>query len=249
MVTPPPGFITCNPLGPRLTTSFPDIVATRPPWVTAWVPIQTTEAPEAETARPLTFPTTLSGLGATVGRAKVVTTPPGLWTTSPLAPRVATLLDPARVTALPPDVIVWPLITTFESPGAAEIGWPPIVAITCELGGGGGGEVGAGGFAKKVAESPELVPPMKTPDVPTETTTGWLFESVIVVTDPGFAVEPFGSTTPDDPGMALMVWLPIVAIAVAEAGVEGVNAGGAGGVLEGGGGGGGGGGLAAPTED
>lgn len=214
------------------------------------VPIQTTEAPEAETARPLTVSTTLPGLGAAVGRAKVVTSPPGLWTTSPLAPRVATLLDPVRVTALPPDVIVWPLITTFESPGAAEIGWPPIVAITCELGGGGGGEVGAGGFAKKVAESPELVPPMKTPDAPTETTTGWLFESVIVVTDPGFAVEPFGSTTPDDPGMALIVWLPTVAIAVAEVGVgiEGVNAGGAGGLLAGGGGGGGGGGLAAPTE-
>jgi hypothetical protein len=92
---------------------------------------------------------------------------------------------------------------------------------------------------------------MKTPDVPTETTTGWLFESVIVVTDPGFAVEPFGSTTPDDPGMALIVWLPTVAIAVAEVGVgiEGVNTGGARGVLEGGDGGGGGGGLAAPTED
>jgi hypothetical protein len=31
VVTSPPGFITCNPLGPRLTTSFPDIVATEPP--------------------------------------------------------------------------------------------------------------------------------------------------------------------------------------------------------------------------
>ncbi len=106
VVTPPPGFIICNPLGPKLTTSFPDIVATGPPLVTAWVPIHTTEAPEAETVRPSTVPTTLPGLGAAVGRAKVVTPPPGLSTTSPLAPKVATLFDPVRVTALPPDVIV-----------------------------------------------------------------------------------------------------------------------------------------------
>jgi hypothetical protein len=100
------------------------------------------------------------------------------------------------------------LIITFESPGAAEMVWPPIVAITVE--GLGGGGVGAGGFEKKVSESPWLVPPMNIPDVPTETTTGLLFESVIVATDPGFAVEPLGSTTPDEPGMALMVWLPTV---------------------------------------
>jgi hypothetical protein len=86
---------------------------------------------------------------------------------------------------------------------------------------------------------------MKTPDVPTETTTGLLFESVIVATEPGFAVEPLGSTTPDEPGMALMVWLPTVAIAVAEVGgngTEGIDGGGAGGLFEGGG-------LSAPIED
>lgn len=68
-------------------------------------------------------------LGAAVGSVKVETVPLGNWTTSPLDPRVATLFEPASVTALPPDVIVWPLITTVESPGAAEIVCPPITAI------------------------------------------------------------------------------------------------------------------------
>ena len=51
-----------------------------------------------------------------------------------------------------------------------------------------------------------------------------------VATEPGFAVEPFGSTTPDELGIALMVWLPTVAIAVAEVGlgIEGVVTGGLG---------------------
>jgi hypothetical protein len=62
---------------------------------------------------------------------------------------------------------------------------------------------------------------MKTPEVPTETTTCWLFESVIVATEPTFTVEPFGRTTPDDPGTALIVSLPTVAIAAAEVGVVG----------------------------
>jgi hypothetical protein len=46
------------------------------------------------------------------------------------------------------------------------------------------------------------------------------------------AVEPFGSTTPDEPGIALMVSLPTVAIAIAEVeigiesfDVDGVNTG------------------------
>jgi hypothetical protein len=94
-------------------------------------------------------------------------------------------------------------MTSVESPGAAEIVWPPITPIAVEVGGGGpGGNVG---FAKKLVESPWLVPPIKTPDDPTETTTGLLFESVIVATEPGFAVDPFGRTTPDEPGIALIV--------------------------------------------
>jgi len=104
------------------------------------------------------------------------------------------------------------------------------VAIGVE-GGGGGGTVG---LAKKLVGAPELVPPMKTPDEPTETTTGLLFESVSVATDPAFAVEPLGRTTPEEPGIALMVSLPTVAIAVADVGVwaAGGVAGGEGWLLE-----------------
>ena len=94
-------------------------------------------------------------------------------------------------------------MTSVESPGAAEIVWLPITAIS--VGGGGGGRGGRVGFGKKLVGSPWLVPPMKTPDDPTETTTGLSFESVIVATEPGFAVDPFGRTTPDEPGIALIV--------------------------------------------
>ena len=88
------------------------------------------------------------------------------------------LCEPASVTTLPPDVTVWPLITTVLSPGAAEIVWPPRTAIAFEVG--GGGEFEIVGFEKKVVNAPELVPPINTPELPTETTTGWLLESVIV---------------------------------------------------------------------
>jgi hypothetical protein len=141
--------------------------------------------------------------GVAVGSVKVETVPPGNLATSPLDPKLTTLFEPASVTALPPDVMVWSSITSVESPGAAEIVWPPITAIAVEVGGGGAG--GSVGFAKKLVESPWLVPPIKTPDDPTETTTGLLFESVIVATEPGFAVDPFGRTTPDEPGIALIV--------------------------------------------
>lgn len=81
------------------------------------------------------------------------------------------------------------------------------------------------------------MPPTKTPDEPTEITTGLLFESVIVATEPGVAVDPFGSTTPDEPGTALIVSLPTVAMAVAEVGtrIVGVGGGRADGLPEGGG--------------
>ena len=55
------------------------------------------------------------------------------------------------------------------------------------------------------------------PDEATETTTGLLFESESVTTEPTVAVEPFGRTTPDEPGEALMVLVPITAIGVGEA--------------------------------
>jgi len=167
---------------------------------------------------------------AGVGSANVKTLPLGPWIIRPLAPRVATLLEPESVTTPPPDLIVWPPITTLESPGAAETMCPAIVAIGVD-GGGGGGSVG---LAKKLVEAPGLVPPMNTPDDPTEMTIGLLLESVSVATDPAFAVEPFGSTMPEEPGTALIVSLPTVAIGVADVGIgiDGVVAGGAGELFE-----------------
>jgi len=58
---------------------------------------------------------------------------------------------------------------------------------------------------------------MYIPDAATETTTGLLFASVSVTTEPAAAEEPFGRTTPDEPGRTLMVLVPITAIGVCEA--------------------------------
>ena len=52
---------------------------------------------------------------------------------------------------------------------------------------------------------------------------------------PGWIVDPPGRITPEEPGIALMVSLPIVAIAVADVGtdIDGVMTGGSGGLLGG----------------
>jgi len=77
-----------------------------------------------------------------------------------------------------------------------------------------GAPVGGGvGMGKNVLEP--LFPPIWIPDEPTDTTIGWLLESVSVATEPGFAVEPFGRITPVEPGMALIVLLPTTAITLA----------------------------------
>lgn len=90
----------------------------------------------AVTAIPATVAVTTPAAtaGVDLGIAYVETDPDGYWMTRPSEPMLATLFVPASVTAWPPDVTAWPLIITVESPGAADITWPAMVAIAVDFG-------------------------------------------------------------------------------------------------------------------
>jgi len=127
--------MTISPEGVKVTTALSANVTGDPPSVAVCDPIAMAEPPATvEIGMPSKEVTTpaaalVVAAGAAVGIAKVETTPDGYWIIRPAAPNVATLFDPASVTTGPPDVTIWPLITTVDAPGAAEITWPPMVAM------------------------------------------------------------------------------------------------------------------------
>jgi len=135
VLTTPPGLMTTSPEGVKVTTALSANVTGDPPSVAVCDPIAMAEPPATVEigipSKEVTTPaaTLVAVAGAAVGIAKVETTPDGYSIIKPAAPNVATLFDPASVTSGPPDVTIWPLITTVDAPGAAEITWPPMVAI------------------------------------------------------------------------------------------------------------------------
>jgi hypothetical protein len=120
--TTPPGSCTIIADGAAVTTSFPTVMGV-PPMVTVCEPIRMEEAPgvavtaiepivpittgwPGETEAPDIGFTTAVGLGPTVGRRYVETTPEGYATIKALEPRVATSFEPVIVIGGPPAVIV-----------------------------------------------------------------------------------------------------------------------------------------------
>jgi hypothetical protein len=116
-------------------------------------------------------------------------------------------------TAGPFKKAVWLPITMLVAPGAAEM--TLFATVTIGIG-------SIVGLAKNVLGEP--FPPTTMPDEPTDTTTGLLFGSVSVATDPGLTVEPFGRITPLEPACALMELVPTTATTLADVGLgtEGV---------------------------
>jgi hypothetical protein len=116
-------------------------------------------------------------------------------------------------TAGPFKKAVWLPITMLVASGAAEM--TLFATVTIGIG-------SIVGLAKNVVVEP--FPPTTIPDEPTDTTTGLLFESVSVATDPGLNVEPFGRIAPLEPARALMELVPTTATRLADVGlgIEGV---------------------------
>lgn len=115
-----------------------------------------------------------------------------------------------------------------EPPGSIMPDEPAIALIVCEptttmalgLGAGIGAPGCVVGLGWNVVR--ESDPPTKIPDVPTETITLPPFESVNVLTAPTLAVEPPGTMMPDDPAIALSVFVPITMTLRDGAGGEGL---------------------------
>ncbi len=63
-----------------------------------------------------------------------------------------------------------------------------------------------------------IISATKMPEVATETTAGFLLASESVTIATTLAVEPFGRTTPEELGAALMVFVPITATTDSEVG-------------------------------